>query len=385
MYFAMLPPEINSGRMYSGPGSGSMLAAAAAWDELAADLYTAAANYGSVVSGLSSGAWRGVSSTSMAAAAAPYVAWMNTTAAQAEQTGAQAKAAATAHASAYAMTVPPPVIAANRAQLTSLVATNIFGQNSPAIAATEAHYGEMWAQDATAMLSYAASSQSASQVTPFTPPQQNTNPGGQAAQNAAAVQASGTSAANAAATHTMSVMSQPAADIPGLDNLGSLSGIWSLPQDALFDTAIIAAFFPEYAIAGAALPSPLGLGEAAPAAVAAAEPLGLAPTLGPAGAGLTRAAVSAGVGQAASLNGMSVPQGWATAAPEMRLAAAEFPTAGLAAAGGSGGGMFGGMPLMGGAPLMTMSGRGMADSRNDKAAQEEAKRKAAKGRRSTMR
>ena len=32
MDFAFLPPEINSGRMYDGPGSGPMLAAAAAWD-----------------------------------------------------------------------------------------------------------------------------------------------------------------------------------------------------------------------------------------------------------------------------------------------------------------------------------------------------------------
>ena len=31
MDFAILPPEINSGRMYAGPGSGRMLAAAAAW------------------------------------------------------------------------------------------------------------------------------------------------------------------------------------------------------------------------------------------------------------------------------------------------------------------------------------------------------------------
>lgn len=33
--FSVLPPEINSGRMFFGAGSGPMLAAAAAWDGLA--------------------------------------------------------------------------------------------------------------------------------------------------------------------------------------------------------------------------------------------------------------------------------------------------------------------------------------------------------------
>jgi hypothetical protein len=46
---------------------------------------------------------------------------------------------------------PPSVTAANRAQLASLITTNLFGQNAPAIAATEAHYAEMWAQDVTAL------------------------------------------------------------------------------------------------------------------------------------------------------------------------------------------------------------------------------------------
>lgn len=396
MDFAALPPEINSGRMYAGPGSGSMLTAAAAWDDLAADLYSAAANYSSVVSSLTSSAWRGVSSASMAAAAAPYVAWMNTTAAQAEQTGAQAKAAVAAHAAAFAMTVPPPVIAANRAQLAALAATNVFGQNTPAIAATEALYGEMWAQDATAMLGYATSSQMASQVTAFVPPQQNSNPNGVAAQTTAAGQAAGNSAGNAAANQTMSAVpnalqalssvSPTAGDFPGLDAVGSLSDIWAIPQDALFDTAIIAAFFPEYAIAGAALPSPFGLGAAAPGAIAAATPLGLTPVLETAGAAGASAsfasATSAGVGQAASMSGLSVPQAWATAAPEMRLAAAEFPMASVAA--GGSGSMFGGMPLLGGAPLMALNG-GRGDSKEEnKIKDEEAKRKA-KGGRSSMR
>lgn len=70
MDFAALPPEINSGRMYAGAGSGPLLAAASAWDALAAELGSAASSYESVVSSLT-GEWSGPSSTSMAAAADP--------------------------------------------------------------------------------------------------------------------------------------------------------------------------------------------------------------------------------------------------------------------------------------------------------------------------
>ena len=175
--FAALPPEINSGRMYAGPGSGPMLTAAVAWDELAAELYLTASSYGLVISDLTSG-WLGPSSVAMAAAAAPYVLWITTTAAQAEETGAQAKAAVAAYEAAFAMTVPPPVIAANRALLMALVATNFFGQNTPAIMATEAEYVEMWAQDAAAMYGYQATAQAASVLSPFTVPAQTTSPAG---------------------------------------------------------------------------------------------------------------------------------------------------------------------------------------------------------------
>src|ERR1700721_1473558 len=97
MDFALLPPEINSGRMYDGPGSGPLLAAAAAWDALATELHSTATSYGSVTSELSAGPWRGAASAAMTAAAAPYVAWMRSTATQAEQTAIQAKAAAAAY------------------------------------------------------------------------------------------------------------------------------------------------------------------------------------------------------------------------------------------------------------------------------------------------
>ena len=91
------------------------------------------------------------------------------------------------------MTVPPAVVAANRAQLAALVATNVLGQNTPAIAATEALYGEMWAQDAAAMYGYAGSSAAASTVTPFSTPPETTNAAGAASQGGTVAQAAGTS------------------------------------------------------------------------------------------------------------------------------------------------------------------------------------------------
>jgi PPE-repeat protein len=139
--FGALPPEINSGRMYMGAGSGPMVVAASAWDGLAAALSSAASSYQAAIAELTGGPWLGASSVSMAAAAFPYVVWMNTTAAQAESTANQARSAAAAYEAAFTATVPPPVIAANRASLMALVATNIVGQNTAAIAATEADYG----------------------------------------------------------------------------------------------------------------------------------------------------------------------------------------------------------------------------------------------------
>lgn len=200
MDFGLLPPEVNSSRMYSGPGPESMLAAAAAWDGVAAELTSAAVSYGSVVSTLIVEPWMGPAAAAMAAAATPYVGWLAATAALAKETATQARAAAEAFGTAFAMTVPPSLVAANRSRLMSLVAANILGQNSAAIAATQAEYAEMWAQDAAVMYSYEGASAAASALPPFTPPVQGTGPAGPAAA-AAATQAAGAGAvADAQAT-----------------------------------------------------------------------------------------------------------------------------------------------------------------------------------------
>jgi PPE-repeat protein len=194
--FGALPPEINSGRIYSGPGSAPLLAAASAWDALASELQTTAASYTSTIGELTSSGWQGPSSVAAADAAAPYTAWLSSTAAQAEHTASQAQAAAGAYEAAFAASIPPPVIAANRALLAALVATNFLGINTPAIAATEATYAEFWAQDAGAMYAYAGAATTASQLTPFTAAPATTNDSGQATQSAAA--------ANSAADSTTS-------------------------------------------------------------------------------------------------------------------------------------------------------------------------------------
>jgi PPE-repeat protein len=183
--YGLLPPEINSLRMYTGPGSGSLAAASAGWGELAAELHSIAAGFTSVISTLTTGPWLGPASTSLLAAATPYVAWLQSSATQSELAASQATAAVAAHETAFSMTVPPPVVTANRTLLATLLATNFLGQNAPAIAATEAEYFEFWAQDAAAMYAYATSSLAAIQLSDFQEPPEVADSSGIARQNAA--------------------------------------------------------------------------------------------------------------------------------------------------------------------------------------------------------
>jgi PPE-repeat protein len=365
--FGALPPEINSGRMYVGAGSGPMLAASAAWDSLAADLQSAASSYGSTVQGLAVGAWTGPSSMAMAAAASPFVTWVSSAAAQAEEAAAQAKLAAGAYETAFAATVPPPIVAANRALLAMLVATNFLGQNTPAIAATETHYAEMWAQDAAAMYAYAGSSSAASQLTAFTEPPQTTNPSGTAAQ-AASVSQTGTQAgANISSTlsnlinsvptwlHNLATTVGSTGKVGGAGNLlsgldlpqltptitlpaglqadlnnwntimstiasgpYSLQGLASIPGGPFLSFGQVyaysqngqglAAFGAPKAISGSLAPLMSEMPKVATAATIAGSP------------------VSGAMGKAALVGSMSVPEGWTEAAPTtIRTLASALP------------------------------------------------------------
>jgi PPE-repeat protein len=223
MDFGALPPEINSGRMYTGPGPATLLAAAGGWESLAAELAVSAAGCRTVIAALTDESWLGPTSMSMAAAVTPYIAWMTVTAEQCGQAATQATAAAAAFETAYAMTVPPPLIAANRARLLALIQTNVFGQNTPAIMGTEAEYGEMWAQDATAMYTYAANSATASRLSPMVAPPQSANPAGPAGHIGALTHAAAQSGSSAQSTATQWASAVPQT-LQGLSTPGSPTG-----------------------------------------------------------------------------------------------------------------------------------------------------------------
>jgi PPE-repeat protein len=211
MEFTTLPPEVISALIHSGPGSESLANAAAAWRQLGADLEDAADSYAAAVSSMAD-AWHGPSAAAMSSSAAPYLAWLRTTSQQAQQVAASAQAAAVAFNSASASVVPTATVLANRTQLAQLLATNTFGRNLPAIAATEANYQQMWANNAAAMTRYQAASTQATNLPQFTSPASTTNPSAQAAQStaqtAAATNAGSSTAAKAASSAT------PAAALP---------------------------------------------------------------------------------------------------------------------------------------------------------------------------
>lgn len=361
MDYAALPPEINSLRIYTGPGSAPMRAAAAAWGGLSAELHSAVASYEAVIAELTAQAWLGPASEALTRAAARYVAWMTETAAQIDHTAAQANAAAAAYDAAHSATVPPSVVGANRVQLQLLIATNVLGTNTAAIAANEAEYAEMWAQDAAAMYAYAAASAAATGLAPFQAPPQTSNPAGPASQAA--------TEATSSSSDIQSLLSQLASGIGGSPSnsllqtaAATLPGVAQGPEDLLVWPSF-SDLFGVSAVSTAGLVMSIGAwaaGDASTREILAEQdqlqlveyeilnsielfsPLTPSRPMVPGASSL-----SAAMGEAITAGNLSVPINWAANAPEIRSLSYTKPLAG---------------PALGGAPPASLSAAGTAFS-----------------------
>lgn len=355
MDYAALPPEINSLRIYTGPGSAPMRAAAAAWGGLSAELHSAVASYEAVIAELTAQAWLGPASEALTRAAARYVAWMTETAAQIDHTAAQANAAAAAYDAAHSATVPPSVVGANRVQLQLLIATNVLGTNTAAIAANEAEYAEMWAQDAAAMYAYAAASAAATGLAPFQAPPQTSNPAGPASQADSS-------------SDIQSLLSQLASGIGGSPNnsllqtaAATLPGVAQGPDDLLVWPSF-SDLFGVSAVSTAGLVMSIGAwaaGDASTREILAEEDqlqlveyeilhsIELFSPLTPSRPLVPGASLSAAMGEAITAGNLSVPINWAANAPEIRSLSYTKPLAG---------------PALGGAPATSLSAAGTAFS-----------------------
>jgi PPE-repeat protein len=335
--FAARPPEVNSGLMYAGAGAGPMMAAASAFSSLGAELSSNAASYEAVISQLSGSEWLGPSSVSMAAAAQPYIAWLNTTAGQLQEAASKAMASAAAYETAFMATIPPPVIAANRAQLAALVATNFLGINTPAIMATEAMYMEFWAQDAAAMYGYAATSAMNAQVSPLTPPMENTNPAGGGLQAAAVTNAVNSNATSTGLSGLLSNLTNAQGGLASplsavSSNASTGTSLWQGLNDFVgtglftnsFNTVdVTASWCTMMTITAAATlghflanaPAGVTIGDTAPLGAGLGYGTMLAGATGPVAGGFGGAPVLAGMGSASSVGGLSVPASWSAATP----------------------------------------------------------------------
>jgi PPE-repeat protein len=342
--FAARPPEVNSTLVYSGAGAGPLMAAASTFSSLSSELATNATAYEGVISQLTGSEWTGSSSAAAAAAAQQSIEWLNTTSVQLQEAAAKATASAAAYEAAFSATIPPPAVYANRAQLAMLVATNILGQNTPAIAANEALYGEYWAQDATALTTYAATGATTAQMTPLTEPTQNTNPGGSGAQSAAVSNAVNSNASNSGLNGLLSNLQNSASSAAtpaassaqsSLTNLyNQIQSFWGIgavgdtvnSADVTLSWCIMmmasAMGTLNHFIAGA--PFGVTIGDVAPLGAG----LGFGTTLAGSTSGVGGATL-AGMGASSEIGGMSVPAAWSAATP----AAADTGAATLAGTG----------------------------------------------------
>ena len=341
--FAAMPPEVTSTLVYTGPGAAPLMAAAASYANLAAEVSSTATQWESIISLLTTESWTGGGSLAAAAAAQPIITYLTETAATLEQASAQATASAAAFEGAYMGVVNPALVYANRAAFYAALAGLPF--TLPQVAALEAQYEAMWVQDATAMAAYQAASAAAGVLTPVTPLTSTTNP-------AAAATADSTALASNSTVGTAQALASPLSDAfvfgpPNINGpnpinfagtfpvssslLQSIDGFLGTPSvfNAINGAVNTGAWFATSGISNAvSLGHTLGAVPSIPFVTDSVTPLAGGMVPGTMVGSVTGAGASAAVGEASAVGGLSVPASWSAAAPATSLASSTAPLAG---------------------------------------------------------
>ena len=162
-----MPPEVNTGRLIAGSGAEPYMQAAAGWQAVAADFTAAIAALRTQIA-LVSATWEGMASSQAQAAFEPYLAWMTSIVAMAEQRSVAAAAQAGSYGAAVAETPTLGEIGANHLTHAVLEATNFLGVNAIPIGVNEFEYlVVLWNRAAGAMDGYLAATGANTTFPPF--------------------------------------------------------------------------------------------------------------------------------------------------------------------------------------------------------------------------
>jgi len=161
-----LPPEVHAQALFSGPGSGPLLASARAWKSLSVEYGTAADELVRLLGTLRTAVWQGPAADAYLTVHAAYASSLQQAGAGFAAMAAAHEVAAGAYTTAEAAMPTPAELATNHATHAALVATNFFGINAVPIAVNEADYARMWIQAATTMTTYEAVAAAALASTP---------------------------------------------------------------------------------------------------------------------------------------------------------------------------------------------------------------------------